>query len=75
MTVRSEESAWSGEPSSREGARDSLSKRVLVFICDGCGGWARFGRGVNLRKALATGDVSHAGEWTCGPDGCVGVRS
>lgn len=59
MTVRSEESA--------------PGKRVLVFICDGCGGWARFGRGVNLRKALATGDVGHAVEWTCGPDGCVGV--
>lgn len=59
MTVRSEVSA--------------PGIRVLVFICDGCGGIARFGRGVNLRRALATGDVSQAGEWTCGPDGCLGV--
>lgn len=57
MTVRSVESA--------------PGVRVLVFTCDGCGAPASFGRGVNIRAALATTDVKLAGEWTCGPEGCA----
>ncbi len=44
--------------------------RVLVHYCE-CGDWGAFGRRVNLREALRTGDVSRAGIWTCGPNGCA----
>lgn len=43
--------------------------RVFDFRCE-CGEQAIYGRDVHLREALRTGDVSRAGKWTCGPDGC-----
>lgn len=49
----------------------SAGHRVLVHFC-ACGAWAAFGRGVHVRLAIARRDVALMGEWTCGPDGCVG---
>lgn len=46
----------------------SPGHRVLVHECDGCGAPAPFGEHVDLRRALATGDVKHAGRWLCGWD-------
>lgn len=39
--------------------------RVFIFTCEVCGGPACFGVGVNLRRALTTGNVDHAGKWYC----------
>lgn len=39
--------------------------KVLLFACDVCGAPASFGEGVNVRAALATGDVKKAGTWYC----------
>jgi hypothetical protein len=39
--------------------------RVLIFTCDVCGKPACYGEGVNLRAAIATGNVKLAGDWRC----------
>jgi hypothetical protein len=41
--------------------------RVLIFTCDepGCSKPACYGVGVNLRAAIATGNVKLAGDWRC----------
>lgn len=44
--------------------------RVLLFTCT-CGREAHFGRDADLLAAIRTGDVSKAGTWTCGPNGCL----
>ena len=43
----------------------SPGHRVVVHECEVCGAPAAFGIGVNLRRALETGDVKHAGRWFC----------
>lgn len=43
----------------------SPGHRVLVHECEVCGAPAPFGTSVDLRKALATGNVKHAGQWHC----------
>ena len=47
--------------------QSSPGNRVLVHTCDhpGCEEWGCTGFGVNLRRALETGDVKHAGKWFC----------
>lgn len=43
----------------------SPGHRVLTHTCEMCGAPASFGEGVDLRRALATGNVAHAGKWFC----------
>lgn len=38
---------------------------VILHYCEVCGKPASFGFNVNLRKAMATGKVEHAGQWYC----------
>jgi hypothetical protein len=50
----------------------SPGHRVFAHDCEVCGAPAAFGIGVNLRRALETGDVKHAGKWWCGYDPMTG---
>jgi len=43
----------------------SPGHRVIVHTCEDCGAPAPFGFKSNLRRALATGNVEHAGKWFC----------
>ncbi len=43
----------------------SPGNRVFQFTCEVCGAMATEGFGVDLRRAMATGDVKHAGRWYC----------
>lgn len=43
----------------------SPGHRVLLHFCEDCGAPASFGFNSNLRRALATGNVDHAGQWFC----------
>lgn len=39
--------------------------RHMVFQCEVCGSSASFGFGVQLRRALSTGNVRYCGLWAC----------
>jgi hypothetical protein len=43
----------------------SPGHRVIVHTCEVCGAPAPFGFNSNLRRALSTGNVQHAGKWYC----------